>query len=80
MAETDEERAAKRRSEPVHIEHRRHLINCEQKSQEEFDKTLVALSGGALAISFAFVENFIRDRGANEIWTLFAAWICWAGS
>ncbi len=78
--QSDEERAILRRIDPASTEHRRHLISCEHQSQQEFDKTLIALSGGALAISFAFVENFIGDKGPAAANTLFAAWICWAAS
>lgn len=40
----------------------------------------MVLSGGALAISFGFVENFIGPNGAVAARTLFGAWICWASS
>lgn len=71
---------ARRASDPAQAKYREHLLACEQKSQESYDKTLLTLSGGALAISFAFVENFIAKRPIENAGTLTAAWVCWAGS
>ncbi len=59
-------------------EYRNHLILAEQKAQEDYDKTIIALSGGGLGISFAFLENVV---GANAIISsrlLFSSWFCWA--
>jgi hypothetical protein len=53
------------------------LITSEQKAQEDFDKTVVSLSGGALGISFAFIKDIIGDHPINVKWALIASWICW---
>lgn len=53
------------------------LISAEQKSQEDYDKTVIALSGGALGISFAFVKDIVGSQSlATPVW-LCAAWIAW---
>jgi hypothetical protein len=66
---------------PDHLlEYRKHLVAAEQKAQEDFDKTVLALSGGALGVSFGFLRDVI---GANPIQSpsfLLAAWICWGSS
>jgi len=61
-------------------EYRKHLVVAEQKAQEDFDKTIITLSGGALGISFAFIGNVIRDKPIIDTPLLFYAWWSWAGS
>jgi ferric iron reductase protein FhuF len=56
------------------------LIETEQSSQSEFDKTVLTLSGGALGISFAFVERFARDGKTMATWALASAWASWTFS
>lgn len=58
-------------------EYRDHLIAAEQKAQEDFDKTVLSLSNGALAVSFAFLKDIIGSAPTN-IMVLTIAWICWA--
>ena len=41
---------------------------------------VVALSGGALGISFAFVERFVGDDPPLALWALMAAWVAWVCS
>ena len=52
------------------------LTALETKSQTEYDRLVVALSGGALGISFAFVERFVGDDPPLALWALMAAWVC----
>ena len=63
-----------------HTSYRDTLIALEQKSQAEYDRIVVALSGGALGISFAFVERFIGDDQPRVSWALLVAWIAWVCS
>ena len=56
------------------------LTALETKSQTEYDRLVVALSGGALGISFAFVERFIGDDPPLALWALMAAWVAWVCS
>ena len=44
------------------LAYRTELIGAEQKAQEEYDKTVFALSGGAFGISFAFADSFFDRR------------------
>jgi len=57
-------------------EYRQGLLELEQKAQEQYDRTVVYLSGGALGVSFAFVENFIKE-GAQSKAYLLTAWGSW---
>ena len=58
-------------------EYRELLITAEQKAQEDFDKTVLALSGGALGISFAFVKDIVGTQPWEQSWALLVAWTAW---
>jgi hypothetical protein len=59
-------------------EYRNHLVLAEQKAQEDYDKTVIALSGGGLGISFAFLENVVGTKCIVEPLFLFFSWVAWA--
>jgi hypothetical protein len=59
-------------------EYRGLLTSTEQQSQSEFDKAVLALSGGGLGISFTFLKDFIGMANAVHFCVLIAAWSCWA--
>jgi len=61
-------------------EYRKFLVAAEQKSQEDFDKTVLALSGGALGISFTFLKDVIGANPIAQPALLFSAWVAWAFS
>ena len=61
-------------------QYRTALSALEQKSQAEYDRLVVLLSGGALGISFAFVEGFIGDDPPRVLWALMVAWFAWVCS
>jgi hypothetical protein len=58
-------------------EYRGLLTTTEQKSQADFDKAILALSGGALGISFIFLKDIIGKSNAIHIAFLVSAWIGW---
>jgi hypothetical protein len=62
------------------MDYRKMLIECEQKSQEQYDKAVIVLSGGALAISIAFVKDIIGEH--TPVYTIFLAfaWGAWGVS
>lgn len=53
------------------------LTEIEQKSQEDYDKAVFALSGGALGVSFAFVKDIVGEVPIQHPNWLLAAWIFW---
>jgi hypothetical protein len=61
-------------------EYRQHLILAEQKAQEDYDKAVLALSGGGLGVSLAFVEKIIGTGTLEKSWLLTGSWLCWAVS
>ena len=58
-------------------EYRQGLAEAEQKSQIEFDKTVLTLSGGALGVSFAFIKQFVGPGRGEDLLFMLAAWMCW---
>ncbi|MCH7762243.1 MAG: hypothetical protein IIB95_00700 [Candidatus Marinimicrobia bacterium] len=63
------------------LKYRADLITGRQKAQEQFDKAVLTLSGGALGISFAFVDKFVPKGSVVEHSNLLIiAWSCWGTS
>ena len=60
--------------EPIE-EYRDHLINTLRFLNESYDKLLVTLSGGALALSIAFLKDIDKLNKVVHSELLFAAWI-----
>ena len=54
------------------------LISTLQKSYDNYDKTVLTLSSGALGISFAFISNFVGTKQMLCPSFLFIAWISWS--
>jgi len=61
-------------------EYRQQLLALEEKAQAVFDTTVVTLSGGALGVSFAFMNTFVGTSPVVERPYLIAAWAAWVGS
>lgn len=61
----------------VIAEYRGLLTETEQKSQADFDKAVLTLSGGALGLSFAFTRNIVGAGEFIHARYLFIAWIAW---
>jgi hypothetical protein len=58
-------------------DYRNHLILAEQKAQEDFDKAILTLSGGALGILFAFIKDIVDVGNFSEPLFLFLSWVAW---
>ncbi len=54
------------------------LTRTEQESQAQFDKTILALSGGGLGLSFTFIKDIVGTEDIVHGGFLLAAWIGWA--
>ncbi len=61
----------------AHDDYRQHLVLAEQKAQEDYDKTVLSLSGGALGISFAFIEKILGPGNITSLSYLKCAWLLW---
>jgi hypothetical protein len=66
--------------DPEFAEYRKHLVLAEQKAQEDYDKTVLSLSGGALGISFAFIDKVVKTKPLVSPGYLFWSWVAWASS
>ncbi|WP_374562557.1 hypothetical protein [Ideonella sp.] len=62
------------------LEYRKLLVEAERKGQEEFDKTVLSLSGGALGVSFVFLKDVIGNQPLDLPGLLIAAWVSWGFS
>jgi len=59
----------------VYLDERRTLIEAEQKGAQQFDKAILTLAGGALAISLTFIKNIAPHPKVETIYLLKCAWI-----
>ena len=58
--------------------YRSDLLRLEQQSQEQFDKTLLTLSSGAIGVSLVFgVDLLGSPPWVSATWIL-VAWSCWS--
>ncbi len=57
-------------------EYRNLLIDIEQRVSEQFDKTMLTITGGSLAISLAFIKDVIGDGTMQVGWLLVTSWAC----
>jgi hypothetical protein len=62
------------------VEYRNHLVQAQQKAQEDYDKAILALSGGALGLSMTFVKDLIGSNPVAHKGYLLTAWVCWGVS
>lgn len=57
-----------------HIEYKAWLRDTEQKLSEHFDKTMLAITGGALALSITFIKDIIGQGKMVCGWLLVTSW------
>jgi len=63
--------------ESIKNEYRKQLIDLEKSIHESYDKTLITLSGGALATSIAFYKDIIGNIPIEKKYAT-CAWIIWS--
>jgi hypothetical protein len=56
------------------------IIEAISDSQSHFEKNLVFLSAGSLALSIGFVEKFAQQNSANCNWLIIFSWLFLAGT
>jgi hypothetical protein len=59
-------------------EDRRRLTALHEKATEAFDRAIMTLAGGALAISIAFIHDVARHP--RHVWVVGLSWLCFAAS
>jgi hypothetical protein len=65
---------------PALQRYRDHCVEAAQKAQDSYDRALLSLSGGGLAISLVFLKDVIGTRTLVSRDLLFWAWLLWVGS
>lgn len=58
--------------------YREQLQTDAQKSQESYDKAVLTLSGGALALTFTFIKDLTVSGHIRHIRFLLASWMMWS--
>lgn len=58
-------------------EYRRLLQDLENKAQDQYDKTVILLSTGALGVSFTFIKDIVDFDSVIVLQFLIGAWISW---
>lgn len=56
------------------LEQRKLLIDLQNQSTQSFDKMIVALAGGALTVSIAFIRQTVPEALPGTTWSLATAW------
>ncbi|MEE8057593.1 MAG: hypothetical protein V3T17_07130 [Pseudomonadales bacterium] len=59
---------------PEELEYRNLLISTQCQLNDSYDKLVVTLSGGALALSITFLKDIINVDDAKHIWMLITSW------
>src|SRR2546428_10913521 len=62
------------------MEYRAELESAYRKTCDDYDKALLALSGGAIGLSMAFIKDIVRTEPIRASCLLVSAWISWAAS
>ncbi len=55
--------------------YRLHLVDTMRKVSKSYDKTIITLSSGALALSLTFIKNFINEKQIFNPELLFISWV-----
>jgi len=59
----------------VYLEERKQLVEAERKTAQQFDKAILTLAAGALALSITFINHIAPHPKPNSIYFLIIAWI-----
>lgn len=60
--------------------YRETLLGIQEKMQASYDKAVIALSGGALGLSFTFLKEVANREALIATHWLLASWVLWAMS
>lgn len=60
--------------------YRNHLVDADQKSQEDFDKTLITVATSSLGVSLVFIREFIGEGPVASPGAIILAWSLLASS
>ena len=63
--------------DPRLTEYRDLLVRAGQRAQEDYDRNVIALSGGAIGVSLVFLRDVIKQSVKTSHPLMLAAWIAW---
>lgn len=64
----------------VYLAERKSLIDSEKESSQQFDKTIITLAAGALALSLTFINQISPHPKIWTLYFLFFSWFTFCGS
>jgi magnesium-transporting ATPase (P-type) len=64
----------------VYLEERKQLIEAERETAQQFDKAILTLAAGALALSITFINQIAPNPKPHSIYFLVGAWILFCAS
>lgn len=70
MGKTDKNQDSYQR----YLEERKLLVSAERESAQQFDKSILTLSAGALALSITFIDKLVPHPKESSIFFLVGAW------
>ena len=59
----------------VYLEERKQSIDAERETAQQFDKAILTLAAGALALSITFINQIAPHPKSQSIYFLIAAWV-----
>ncbi len=59
----------------AYLEERKLLIEAERETAQQFDKAILTLAAGALALSITFMQQIVPHPKSESIYPLIGAWI-----
>ncbi len=59
----------------VYLDERKHLIDAERDTAQQFDKAILTLASGALGLSITFIKQIAPHPKSQSIYFLVAAWV-----
>ena len=62
------------------LKYRETLLGIQEKMQASYDKAVIALSGGALGLSFTFLKEVAKGETLHNARWLLASWVLWGTS
>lgn len=64
----------------VYLDERKQLIDAERETAQQFDKAILTLAAGALALSITFITQIAPHPKSQSIYFLIVAWILFSFS
>lgn len=64
----------------IYLEERKQLIAAERETAQQFDKAILTLAAGALALSITFINQIAPNPKPHSVYFLIGAWILFCSS